>query len=353
MARILKTNLAASTLASGITDSALSFTVASGEGALFPNPGAGEQMKVRIGDEIILCDSRSSDVFTVNASGRGHESTTAAAHSTSDDVIEVATAEDYQTRLVGHPLAAPTSGEDREAVVWDNTAGQFGYGSGGVPVDSWIGRLFNRPVTAHTDDDEFDSTGLGGWTEVDVSGTTTWTEDAHCANVVFDNQSSGDGAFLLKSMDPSSSPVTIETAVHTLGDAADYTMCGLAFTDGTAASSNTVIIMGYFGSSSHRFKMWNGTLTNISTGGADVEISAYNFAAGFLYVRLIWSAANTWKFQMSPTGANGSWINFDESSDSFTLTPTHFGLFVSKWGGVAQSTVSFDYFRVYETDESV
>ena len=42
MARILKTNLAESTLAAGINSSVLSFTLATGEGALFPNPGAGE-----------------------------------------------------------------------------------------------------------------------------------------------------------------------------------------------------------------------------------------------------------------------------------------------------------------------
>ena len=125
MARILKTNLAESTLASGINSSVLSFTVATGEGALFPNPGSGEQMKVRINDEIILCDSRSGDVFTVNASGRGHESTTAAAHSTSDDVFEVATAEDYQTRLLGYPAEEPVTADDAKALVWDDTAGEF------------------------------------------------------------------------------------------------------------------------------------------------------------------------------------------------------------------------------------
>ena len=135
MARILKTNLAESTLASGINSSVLSFTVATGEGALFPNPGAGEQMKVRIGDEIILCDSRSGDVFTVNASGRGHESTTAAAHSTSDAVFEVATAEDYQSKLLGYPAEEPVTADDGKSHVWDDTAKEFVFPTVIAPTD--------------------------------------------------------------------------------------------------------------------------------------------------------------------------------------------------------------------------
>jgi hypothetical protein len=78
MAKFLYTNNAYSTLASGITDVATSLTVATGEGARFPSPGAGEQFALTLIDsssnlEIVYCTSRSGDVLTIS---RGEEGTT-------------------------------------------------------------------------------------------------------------------------------------------------------------------------------------------------------------------------------------------------------------------------------------
>lgn len=66
-------NRAESTLASGISDSDLSLTVATGEGALFPT----SNFNITIEDEILFCSSRSTDVLTVV---RAQEETIAAAH---------------------------------------------------------------------------------------------------------------------------------------------------------------------------------------------------------------------------------------------------------------------------------
>jgi len=67
-------NRAISTLASGISDSDLSLTVATGEGALFPST---YPFHITIEDEILECTNRSTDVLTVT---REAEGTTAAAH---------------------------------------------------------------------------------------------------------------------------------------------------------------------------------------------------------------------------------------------------------------------------------
>lgn len=67
-------NNATSTLTSTMTAGSTSFTVTTGEGALFPT----SNFLVTIDDEIILVSSRSSDNFTVGA--RASENTTAAAH---------------------------------------------------------------------------------------------------------------------------------------------------------------------------------------------------------------------------------------------------------------------------------
>ena len=73
------TNNAASTLDTGINNSALTVVVASGDGALFPSGPCWVTIfddDVTLG-EVVLMDSRSSDTFTVNASGRGAQNTVA------------------------------------------------------------------------------------------------------------------------------------------------------------------------------------------------------------------------------------------------------------------------------------
>lgn len=72
-------NRAKSTLASGISDSDLSLIVFAGEGAKFPT----SNFHITIEDEILLCTSRTDDVFTVV---REREGTTAAVHSVSTKV---------------------------------------------------------------------------------------------------------------------------------------------------------------------------------------------------------------------------------------------------------------------------
>jgi hypothetical protein len=75
-------NDAASTLAAPITNTALALTVASGDGAEFNNPSAGQQFVATINDaatglltEVTYCTARSGDTFT--AILRGQEGTVA------------------------------------------------------------------------------------------------------------------------------------------------------------------------------------------------------------------------------------------------------------------------------------
>src|SRR5574337_888889 len=78
MAKRTFTNNAKTTLASGITNSATTLTVASGAGALFASPTAGDWQDVTLDDgthvEICRMTSRSGDTLTVS---RGQEGTAA------------------------------------------------------------------------------------------------------------------------------------------------------------------------------------------------------------------------------------------------------------------------------------
>jgi hypothetical protein len=92
MTRLFSNN-ASSTLAATIDDNDLVLQVQSGHGALFPNPGAGEEFTVTLqnsdGDiEIILISSRSSDLLTVPPGGRGQEGTSAQAWTSGQTVVE-------------------------------------------------------------------------------------------------------------------------------------------------------------------------------------------------------------------------------------------------------------------------
>lgn len=86
---ILFTNNASTTLASSISSGATSLTVASGAGALFPNPTSPDYFLVTLQGvsgtpiEIVKCTARSTDVLTIV---RAQEGTTASAFTGGDKV---------------------------------------------------------------------------------------------------------------------------------------------------------------------------------------------------------------------------------------------------------------------------
>ncbi len=82
MAKHLFSDNASSLLAASIDDNDLTIQVQNGFGALFPNPGAGEDFYVTLendsGDiEIVRIESRSTDLLTVATGGRGQAGTSA------------------------------------------------------------------------------------------------------------------------------------------------------------------------------------------------------------------------------------------------------------------------------------
>ena len=88
MSTFIFTNLAFSTLAGSITNTATSLNLQAGGGALFPNPGAGQQFALTLVDaatqqlnEIMYCTGRTGDTLTVI---RAQEGTTAYAWQAGD-----------------------------------------------------------------------------------------------------------------------------------------------------------------------------------------------------------------------------------------------------------------------------
>jgi len=93
---MLFANNAATTLASGITNTATSLSVASGTGSLFPNPTGGQYFYMTLANtsgtvEIVKCTARSTDTFTVT---RGQDGTSAVSWNSGDKVEQRVVAAD-------------------------------------------------------------------------------------------------------------------------------------------------------------------------------------------------------------------------------------------------------------------
>lgn len=98
-------NNASAVLAASINASDTTIQVASGFGALFPSPGAGEFFVVALqnaaGDlELVRISSRTGDNLTVASSGRGQEGTTAASWTLTVTRVELRLTRDTMARFI-------------------------------------------------------------------------------------------------------------------------------------------------------------------------------------------------------------------------------------------------------------
>jgi hypothetical protein len=96
MALLLFANNATTTISGAITNVATSVALAPGSGALFPNPGAGQQFLATLNDsatgllsEIVLCTARATDTLTIV---RAQEGTTGLAWNAGDILSNFCTA---------------------------------------------------------------------------------------------------------------------------------------------------------------------------------------------------------------------------------------------------------------------
>jgi hypothetical protein len=129
-----------STLNTAISSSVLTIVLATGEGANFPSTN----FTVSIDDEIILIDSRSADTLTVNASGRGYDSSTAAAHSAGVDVENLQIVKDFtdlETAVNALENKFPATTVDNAIARHDGTSGALQNYTSGTPTISDTGAV--------------------------------------------------------------------------------------------------------------------------------------------------------------------------------------------------------------------
>jgi len=135
MSQILWTNAASTTLATAISSVSTTINVASGSGALFPNPGSNQYFMATLSpatpgaqpSEIVLVSARSSDALTVT---RAQEGTTAQAWGTGAIVQNLITAGtmnalgqviNYAGNPNGYVAGAAGAGIIAPSIVWDSS----------------------------------------------------------------------------------------------------------------------------------------------------------------------------------------------------------------------------------------
>lgn len=154
-------NNAVSTLASGISNSATSITVASGNGALFPSLTGSEYFYATLIDasnnlEIVKCTARSSDVLTVT---RAQESTSARAFSTGDRIELRITAQS----IVDATTSIPNSSLANSAITLNGSSVSLG-GSATISAGTDWQAVKTSAYTASAGEGVFANTTGGAFT---------------------------------------------------------------------------------------------------------------------------------------------------------------------------------------------
>jgi len=194
-------------------------------------------------------------------------------------------------------------------------------GSGGVP-ERWC-----TPNGADEGyDDEFDDGSIDGdWVAVDVSGkVNSWYEPTGLKGLSVSSPSGKGGMDLsgiLRPLDALAAPLYIETALKIQGRGFNFPGAGLIFADGVTWGAGVQVNVTYI-SSSNIINL--ARHANYDTRSAYQDINGHAYAKqDRIYMRLYWSAANTFSTYISPDGV--VWFLL-HSAVAHTVTPTHFGL---------------------------
>lgn len=299
--RNFSNSAAPTTLSGAITAAATSMTVA----AASNYPAA--PFCVRVDTEIILVGAKSG--VSWSSLTRGYDGSVAAAHSNGAAVTHVAVAADFRRQWI-------------DPLTYDDTPTVY--------------------------DDEFDDDDASGWSDVTPTGTATWTEAMGLRSVLFTSQSANDCAASIMSINGLAYPLYVVTATRLLAPHADFSMFGPLFTNGTTSAAGAIWLMPHYDNTNPGrllYSLRSGTLANISTTHWSADGLVLH--GMHLWQRIDWVATNTWRAWFSPDGV--SWTSVGQGLQSFTMSPTYFGLGVSTWG--TGSTISrvatFDNFRVY------
>lgn len=358
MARENLTNFATSTLAApGIGAADTAFSVATGQGALFPSvsavPAAGtlgslpytpQPFIVAIDSELIAVSARSADTFTVQT--RGYDGTTAASHSTGATVALVierdmldrlwgAVADTYNPNVPPYDQYANPSAPNGYSDEFDSQSANWtiypltsnlGGADSGASIDfatTYRSNLFFQRTTSST-------TTYWVYQPITLSAATVikwrWSHGLQFANLANTTQLTGYARFFISDqLNPTSSLWAGNGLFLGLG----YDQSGVAFYPGTSSTTqNTDLpIFQAAQSASNTYSLLQYALYSGQTHGA-----------------LSWDGGTTWTFWV---GDGMTWTSV--SSVSMSLTPQSMGFrfeLANNNSAVVQQSAVIDWIRV-------
>lgn len=183
----------------------------------------------------------------------------------------------------------------------------------------------------------WDGNDLAGFTEQTVTGSTTWVENGNTILAAATNQTADDASVQLIAKTISTGDAWVLAVNSTLlgsdvgGSTANHRDVGIVFTDGTGSGANCVIghiqVDNGGGGGTMVLVGRHGTLTAVTTAPW-VSITQYGAFGNWVFIRLKYSAANTFQLAFGPSPYQLS--SFGEADISKTMTPTHVGLYIAE-----------------------
>lgn len=202
-------------------------------------------------------------------------------------------------------------------------------GSGGS-VPGWMSWFAG---TTSSTEFYWDGDDVSSFTEQTVSGSATWAEGGNLALASVSNQTADDASAILIAKTINTGDAWM-VAVNTQapgsdsgGSTSSIRGMGIVMTDGTSTTSNCVIghiQLDYTVSTGPLLVGRHGTLTNYQGGAPWVSQVQYAVMGGWLFLKLTYVSANTFRLEVGPSPYQLS--AFGESDISKTMTPTHIGI---------------------------
>lgn len=209
----------------------------------------------------------------------------------------------------------------------------------GTSLDYKINYAPQYPDASASEDDNFSDGTFSGWTTTEQQ-TLTVTESLGRASM---KHPGGGGAGNFSCRLKAHTFATndwCQAAVTWAGANQNYNMFGLVITNGTTwNTSNGTLWLCDPPQSSMRRQNSNGLNADTAAGTWGFN---QNPGLGEIHIRLRYEGSNTFRGYISPDGI--SWVDIS-GTWTYTLTPTHWGMALTTWGGTSPYVASFAYFK--------
>lgn len=192
-------------------------------------------------------------------------------------------------------------------------------------------------------DDEFDDASFTGWTKVESgSHLITVTERDNRLSVAHPGgDSSAEMHGIVKSATINSGAY-VESCISAMGVLQNFNVVGLVFANGSTYGAGAQALF-YFSIQEQKF--YSIAFTNYSSAGSFNSVNNWEMGRGprDLFMRWKYEGSNHFRGYVSPDGI--SWVDIT-GQQTITLTPSHFGVVMSTWGGASAMAYSFRYIRL-------